>query len=399
MNNYPLATSTWDHQELQAIQSVIDKDIFSMGDSVAQFEKDFANFIGRKYCVMVSSGSAANLIATAALFYTKNPMLKRGDEVIVPAVSWSTTYFPLQQYGLKLKFVDIDLDTLNYDLEALDSAITADTKMIMVVNLLGNPNDFDVINNLIENRDIVVFEDNCESMGAEYKGKQAGTFGVVGTFSTFFSHHMATMEGGFVSTDDEEIYHILLSLRAHGWTRNLPQKNHVSDKSDDWFEESFRFVLPGYNVRPLEMSGAIGIEQLKKLPLFLKQRRENAKVFVELFKDHPDFIIQADIDNSSWFGFSLIIKPDSTLQRKNVINRLRENNIECRPIVTGNFTRNDVMKYLDYEVHKTLKNADHLHDNGFFVGNGHMLLDGSIRDLFNLLSETGVGWLFIYLKC
>ena len=389
MNNYPLATSTWDHQELQAIQSVIDKDIFSMGDSVAQFEKDFANFIGRKYCVMVSSGSAANLIATAALFYTKIPMLKKGDEVIVPAVSWSTTYFPLQQYGLKLKFVDIDLDTLNYDLEALDSAITADTKMIMVVNLLGNPNDFDVINNLIENRDIVVFEDNCESMGAEYKGKQAGTFGVVGTFSTFFSHHMATMEGGFVSTDDEEIYHILLSLRAHGWTRNLPQKNHVSDKSDDWFEESFRFVLPGYNVRPVEMSGAIGIEQLKKLPLFLKQRRENAKVFVELFKDHPDFIIQADIDNSSWFGFSLIIKPGSTLQRKNVINRLRENNIECRPIVTGNFTRNDVMKYFDYEVHKTLKNADHLHDNGFFVGNGHMLLDGSIRDLFNLLSETG----------
>jgi CDP-6-deoxy-D-xylo-4-hexulose-3-dehydrase len=119
MSNYPLATNTWDDKELQAIQSVIDKDIYSMGDSVAQFEQDFAQFINRKYCVMVSSGSAANLIATAALFYTKNPMLEKGDEVIVPAVSWSTTYFPLQQYGLKLKFVDIDLDTLNYDLEAL----------------------------------------------------------------------------------------------------------------------------------------------------------------------------------------------------------------------------------------------------------------------------------------
>ena len=116
MSNYPLATNTWDDKELQAIQSVIDKDIYSMGDSVAQFEQDFAQFINRKYCVMASSGSAANLIATAALFYTKNPMLKRGDEVIVPAVSWSTTYFPLQQYGLKLKFVDIDRDTLNYDL-------------------------------------------------------------------------------------------------------------------------------------------------------------------------------------------------------------------------------------------------------------------------------------------
>ena len=387
MSNYPLATSTWDHLELQAIQSVIDQDVYSMGDRVAQFERDFANFISRKFCVMVSSGSAANLIATAALFYTKNPMLKKGDEVIVPAVSWSTTYFPLQQYGLKLKFVDIDLDTLNYDLEALESAITTDTKMIMVVNLLGNPNDFDFINNLIKDKNIIIFEDNCESMGAEYKGKQAGTFGAVGTFSTFFSHHIATMEGGFVSTDDDEIYHILLSLRAHGWTRNLPQKNHVSNKSDVWFEESFRFVLPGYNVRPVEMSGAIGIEQLKKLPKFLKQRRKNASQFVELFREHPDFIIQKDIDNSSWFGFSLIIKPGSTLKRKDVINTLQKNKIDCRPIVTGNFTRNEVMKYFDYTVHQELKNADYLHENGFFVGNSQVVLQEEIEMLKNCLSK------------
>ena len=381
MNKYPLASSTWDGQELKAIQSVIDRDVYTMGDSVEKFERDFCTFVKSKYAVMVSSGSAANLIATAALFYTKNPMLKRGDEVIVPAVSWSTTYFPLQQYGLKLKIVDIDLDTLNYDLEALGSAITNNTKMIVAVNLLGNPNDFDVIDDLIMDKDIFIFEDNCESMGAEYKGKQTGTFGVVGTFSTFFSHHMATMEGGFVTTDDEEIYHVLLSLRAHGWTRNLPQKNHVSNKSDDWFEESFRFVLPGYNVRPIEMSGAIGIEQLKKLPSFLKQRRVNARLFVELFKDHPDFIIQKDIDSSSWFGFSLIIKPSSKLKRKNIVNKLQENKIDCRPIVTGNFTRNEVMRYFDYKVHKELKNADYLHENGFFVGNSQVDLERQIRFL------------------
>ena len=381
MNNYPLATSSWDDKELQAIQSVIDRDSYTMGDSVAQFEQDFAKFINRKYCVMVSSGSAANLIATAALFYTKNPMLKRGDEVIVPAVSWSTTYFPLQQYGLKLKFVDIDLYTLNYDLDALESAITVNTKMIMVVNLLGNPNDFDTINTLIKGKDIVVFEDNCESLGAEYKDKQTGTFGVMGTFSTFFSHHMATMEGGFVTSDNEELYHILLSLRAHGWTRNLPQQNCVSNKSDDWFDESFRFVLPGYNVRPVEMSGAIGIEQLKKLPSFLKQRRENAKLFVELFKDHPDFIIQKDIDNSSWFGFSLIIKSKSNLERKDVISKLQEKKIDCRPIVSGNFTRNEVMKYFDYEIHKNLRNSDYLHENGFFVGNSQVDLKNKIKYL------------------
>jgi len=384
-NSYPLATSTWDEKELNAIQSVIDKDIFTMGDSVKQFEEDFAKFLDKKYCVMVSSGSTANLIATAALFYTKNPMLKRGDEVIVPAVSWSTTYFPLQQYGLKLKFVDIDLETLNYDLEALESAITENTKMIMTVNLLGNPNDFDAINKLIEDKDIFILEDNCESMGAEYKGKQTGTFGVMGTFSTFFSHHMATMEGGFVTTDDEELYHILLSMRAHGWTRNLPKENKVCTKSDDWFEESFRFVLPGYNVRPVEMSGAIGIEQLKKLPSFLEQRRKNALTFVELFKNHKDFMIQKDIDNSSWFGFSLIIKPTSKLKRKEVIQKLQENKIDCRPIVTGNFTRNEVMKFFDYEIHEELTNADYLHDNGLFIGNSQVCLESEIEFLAEVL--------------
>ena len=348
---YQLASSTWDNKELDAIQSVIDRDMYSMGESVKQFELDFSKYLNTKYCVMTSSGSTANLIATAALFYTKNPKLKRGDEVIVPAVSWSTTYFPLQQYGLKLKFVDIDLETLNYDLTSLESAITDDTKMIMIVNLLGNPNDFDAINSLIEGKDILLIEDNCESMGAEYKGKQAGTFGIMGTFSTFFSHHMATMEGGFVTTNDEELYHILLSLRAHGWTRNLPDKNKVSNKSDDWFKESFRFVLPGYNVRPLEMSGAIGIEQLKKLPNFLENRRKNSELFIELFSNHKDFMIQKNIDNSSWFGFSLIIKPESNLKREEVVQKLVDNGIDCRPIVTGDFTQNEVMKFFDYEIH------------------------------------------------
>jgi len=384
MHNYPLATSTWDEKELAAIQSVIDKDMYTMGDSVRQFENDFSHFIDRKYSVMVSSGSAANLIATAALFFVKSSPLQRGDEVIVPAVSWSTTYFPLQQYGLKLKFVDIDLNTLNYDLNALEGAISEKTRLLMTVNLLGNPNDFDAIHALIKGKDIRLLEDNCESMGAEYHGKQTGTFGVMGTFSTFFSHHMATMEGGFVTTDNEELYHILLSLRAHGWTRNLPKENHVANKSDDWFEESFRFVLPGYNVRPVEMSGAVGVEQLKKLPVFLKQRRENAAFFIERFKDHPDFMIQQDIDKSSWFGFSLIIRPTSKLNRKDLVQKLQVNNIDCRPIVTGNFTRNDVMKYFDHEVHAELTNADYLHDHGFFIGNSQVNLSKEINYLYDV---------------
>lgn len=182
---YSLASSTWDDFELQAIQNVIESGHYSMGAYVAKFETEFANYVGSKYCVMVNSGSSANLIMTAALFYCRENRLKPGDEVIVPAVSWPTTYYPLAQYGLKLKFVDIDKHTLNYDLNALRDAISDKTKLLMVVNLLGNPNDFSAINAIINNREIIVIEDNCESMGALFQGKQTGTFGVMGSFSTF----------------------------------------------------------------------------------------------------------------------------------------------------------------------------------------------------------------------
>lgn len=376
---YKLATSTWDDKEIGAIQSVIESDLYSMGPKVEKFEKDFADFFGSKYAVMCSSGSTANLLMVAALFYTKNPYLKRGDEIIVPTVSWSTTYFPLQQYGLKLKFVDIDINTLNYDLAELKKAITENTKAIMAVNLLGNPNDFNEIHKLILGRNIVLIEDNCESMGAKYNNKFTGTFGLMGTFSSFFSHHIATMEGGVVITDNEELYHILLCIRAHGWTRNLPEKNHVSNKSEDWFEESFKFVLPGYNVRPLEMSGAIGIEQLKKLPSFIEQRKKNAELFIQLFRDSKRFIIQQEIGESSWFGFSLVINDNS--KRSEIIQLLTESNIDCRPIVTGDFTQNPVLKYFDYEVIGDIPNSKKIHNDGFFVGNSHLDLTNELNYL------------------
>ena len=387
MIKYPLASSTWDEKEMEAINSVIAKDMYTMGEGVKQFEDDFSKFFGSKYSVMVNSGSSANLIAVAALFYTKEPKLKRGDEVIVPAVSWSTTFYPLYQYGLKLKFIDVDLHTLNFDLEQLKAAISDKTKMILAVNLLGNPNDFDAIKEIIGNRDILLMEDNCESMGATYNGKFTGTFGIMGTFSTFYSHHMATMEGGVVCTDDEELYHILLCLRAHGWTRHLPKENKISNKSDNWFEESFRFLLPGYNVRPVEMSGVIGIEQLKKLPAFLEQRRKNAELFVSLFNDNPTFYIQEEIGNSSWFGFSLIIKPNANVDRLAIVKKLEENGIDCRPIVTGDFTKNEVLKYFDYEIFGKVKNANYLDTKGLFVGNHQIDLTKEIKHLYNVLKE------------
>ncbi len=386
---FPLATASWGQEELDAIQRVIASGMFTMGANVLAFEKAFAQYVGSQHCVMVNSGSSANLLMIAALFYTQNPKLKlqRGDEVIVPAVSWSTTYYPLYQYGLKIKFVDIDLHTLNYDLNQLQAAVTNKTRAIMAVNLLGNPNDFDRINTIIEGRDIVLVEDNCESMGATYRGKQTGTFGVLGTYSSFFSHHISTMEGGMIVTDDEELYQILLSLRAHGWTRNLPKHNLVcSDKSDDPFEESFRFVLPGYNVRPLEIEGAIGIEQVKRLPTIISERRKNGKLMQTGLDAHSDILIQQEIGESSWFGFSLVIRPGSQLTRKALVKELQELGFECRPIVAGNFAKNEVVKYFDSEVHGTLTNAEHIDRNGLFVGNHHYPITEAIEALVRGLS-------------
>jgi len=389
MTNYALASSTWNEKEFSAIQRVINSDMFTMGKEVAQYEKDFADFFGSKYALMVNSGSSANLLMIASLFFTKNSKIKlnRGDEVIVPAVSWSTTYFPLQQYGLKIKFVDIDPQTLNMDLDKLEVAITDKTRAILSVNLLGNPNDFGRINEIIAERNIFVLEDNCESMGATIDGKQAGTFGIMGTFSSFFSHHIATMEGGCVVTDDEELYHILLCIRAHGWTRNLPKFNKISgEKNDDPFEESFKFILPGYNVRPLEMSGALGIEQLKKLPSFIETRRKNAKLFQSLFENHPHLCIQQETGTSSWFGFSLIIKENAPYKRAELVKLLADNGIECRPIVTGNFLKNtEVLEYFDYEVSGTLDAAEYLDEHGLFVGNHQNDIEKEIKLLATIL--------------
>ena len=385
---YPLATTTWDSAEYDTLQNVIVSGHFTMGEKVKKYEEAFALHFGANYAVMVNSGSSANLLMVAALFFTKNEelKLKAGDEVIVPAVSWSTTYHPLQQYGLRVKFVDIDLHTLNYDLQALESAITPKTRMIFAVNLLGNPNDFAAIEALITGKNIVLIEDNCESMGAKFNGKMAGTFGVMGSFSSFFSHHISTMEGGMITTDDEELYHILLSMRAHGWTRNLPRFNKVTgEKSDDLFEESFKFVLPGYNVRPLELSGALGIEQLKKLPSLIENRRFNGALLQKHMGENPLVMIQQEVGVSSWFGFSLIIRPEAGLNRAELRALLNNAGFECRPIVAGNFNKNEVVKYFNHEIHGELKNADYLDSNGLFIGNHHYPLHEAIEKLAHVL--------------
>lgn len=381
---YPLATTTWDDAEYEAIKRVTESGRFTMGPLVRQFEASFAEHFGAGFGVMVNSGSSANLIAVAAAVLDPRFDLSRGDEVLVPAVSWPTTYYPLTQYGLRPRFVDIDLDTLNMDLDLLEEAIGPRTKAIFAVNLLGNPNDFVRLRALADRHGLILLEDNCESLGAVSDDISAGTAGLVGTFSSFFSHHIATMEGGIILTDDEQLYQEMLSLRSHGWTRDLPNENHVHNKTGNAWDDLFRFVLPGYNVRPLEMEGALGIEQLKKIPALIAGRRENARYFRERFAGIPSVRLQKEIGESSWFGFSLVLEEGLAGRRSDLVAAFAEAGIESRPIVAGNFTRNPVMAHLDAIVPDALPSADKIDADGLFVGNHHY----PVTDGIDLVAET-----------
>jgi CDP-6-deoxy-D-xylo-4-hexulose-3-dehydrase len=386
---YELAVSTWGPEEMEAIRRTLAEGRFTMGEQVATFEQEFARYFGMRYGVMANSGSSANLIATAALCYKKEHPLQRGDEVIVPAISWATTFHPLQQYGLRLRFVDVDLQTLNIDVRKLERALTPKTRMIVAVSILGNPAALDTIENFAAAHGLYLFEDNCESMDAEIAGRKTGTFGVVNTFSFFFSHHIATMEGGIVLTNDDELNHLLRSLRAHGWTRDLPAGSPLFERRGSDHFEAYRFILPGYNVRPLELSGAIGRQQLKKLPGMTAQRRRNYAIFQELFRGDDRFILQRENGKSSCFSFTIILNPAKGIDREKVFASLKEADIGFRMITGGCFLKHDVIKHYDHDVvDGSTPNADMAHDWGFFVGNYPQDLTPQIHRLREVLDKA-----------
>lgn len=375
MINYPLATDSWNWKEKLAILKVMVGGRYTMGPHVAKFEKEFADKIGSRNSIMTNSGSSANLVGLHALVLKKQ--IQSGSEVIVPAVSWSTTYFPIVQLGLIPVFVDIDINTFNIATKNITSAITPKTCAILAVNLLGNPCNLFTLKNICHNHKIELIEDNCESLGATICGKQTGTLGTFGTFSFFFSHHLQTMEGGMIVTDDDTLADYMRSLRAHGWIRDL-RTSDLYTKSGNAFEDSFKFVLPGYCVRPLEMSGAIGSVQLKKMDKMISKRRENAEVFFNEFSS--EFITQKEFHaKSSWFGFGVVLKDHRENMRDEIIQKLQSSGVEVRPIVAGNFTKQPVMKFLNSRIHGKLKDAEYLDKNGFFFGNDHRDLADKIK--------------------
>ncbi len=383
---WDLAVDTWGPEERAAINRVIDSGRYTIGPEVAAFEKAFAEYHGKRHAVMVNSGSSANLIAVAALSHKKERPLKRGDEVIVPAVSWATTYHPLQQYGLKLRFVDIEPDTLNIDTAQLEAALSPKTRAIVAVSILGNPAALDIIRAFADDHGLYFLEDNCESLDAELNGQKTGTFGDIGTFSFFFSHHISTSEGGMLITDDDETDALARAIRAHGWIRDVPDNVDLFETGDDIFSEAYRFVIPGYNVRPQEINAAVGLEQLKKLPAMTAARRKNLKLFQELFDGDERFQIQREHGKSSSFCFTIIVRPGCGFDRADVFGPLKDADIGFRMITGGSFPRHDAIKYFDYDIVGELTNADIVHDRGFFVGNHPFDLSEQITRLRDILN-------------
>lgn len=385
---YDLASTNWGQEELDAIARTLRAERFTMGEQVRAFEDAFAARIGVRHAVMVNSGSSANLVAVASLFHRRERPLRRGDEAIVPAISWATTFHPLQQYGLKLRFVDVELDTLNMDVSRLADALTPRTRLIVGVSILGNPASVDVMRAFADQHGLYFLEDNCESLGATLNGRWCGTFGHIGTFSTFYSHHLSTMEGGLLVTDDTETAHLARAIRNHGWARDLSPDSPVNAPASDDFFEAYRFVVPGYNVRPLEMCGAVGLVQLEKLDRMLELRRANAKHVARLFAGDQRFILQREHGVSSWFSFTVILNPEAGIDRARVMAAMREAGIGFRMITGGCFLRHEAVKFFDYETVGEIVNANIVHDHGFFVGNHPRDLSNEISRLHEVLDRA-----------
>lgn len=385
-----LNESSWGPEEFNAIRSCVDSDSFTMGEAVAEFELNFAEWLGSKFAIMVNSGSSANLLAASVLSFLSGSDKSMGT-VIVPALSWSTTYYPWIQNGYRLSFVDINEENFNLDLTILEGKITKDVVGICVPHILGADAGIQQIMSLAKKYKIWVVEDTCESLGAiatkASRKKKLGTFGDFGTFSFFRSHHISTMEGGMLVTDDFEKYAVAKSMRAHGWGRDVPYSKILKNTNHNGWKDRFTFYVPGYNLRPLEMSGAIGNYQLKRLDSFVAHRKVNAVYFKKKMENIPQIVLQDQGEGGSWMAFAFLIKDNDSKKRDELVELLENNGVETRPIVAGNFLKQPVMTHLSTKsiLDSSYPVADKLDSTGIMIANHGRDLTTELDFVLNLI--------------
>ncbi|MCW4018930.1 MAG: lipopolysaccharide biosynthesis protein RfbH [Candidatus Bathyarchaeota archaeon] len=389
--NVQYAGAVYDSEEVNGMINAILDGWFGVGKCTCKFEADFAKFVDVKKAVMVNSGSSANLLSVSALMQHNpgNGALKRGDEVLTPALAFPTTINPLIQNSLVPVFLDSDLGTYNMSIDHLPEALSSKTKAIMLSHTLGNPNDMDIILEFAEDYDLFVIEDSCDALGSMYDGKYVGSFGDLATFSFYPAHHITTGEGGCVVTNNEDLSKVVRSLRDWGraCTMNVCYPLGCSDKScprsasyeknykqtelPDDYDLRYSYFNMGYNFEPTEIQAAMGLAQLRKLPKFITQRKKNFMWLYDEFKNYEDFFILPKWSKESepcWFAFPLTVREEAPFRRKDIVKWLLRHRIESKLLFGGNITKHPAYTNAKFRVPQTLQNTDLVMHNSFFVG-------------------------------
>jgi CDP-6-deoxy-D-xylo-4-hexulose-3-dehydrase len=380
---WPLQEDALDRSDLEELQTFIrETNRFTQGPKVKEFEHSYAAWEGCRYCVFVNSGSSANLLLVNAL--KELSAWRDSDEVIVPAVTWSTSAAPVIQNGLEPVFVDVNLEDLSFDYTQIERCLTEKTRAIFVTHLLGFPANIPLLKKIIGDRNILIMEDCCESHGATINSIKVGNFGVGGTFSAYWGHHMTTIEGGMICTNNEELYKMLLIKRSHGLARELPPQYHDEIKKQyPDIDFRFLFLTSGFNLRNTEMHAVLGLAQLKRLGEVIEIRSRNYTRFTQICKKYQDALILPEARGVSSFALPFIFRESERMKRFQ--EKINLAGIESRPLISGNLLRHPFLrKYYDAS---RFPNADFLHSNAFYIGNNQFVDENRLQLLETLMNE------------
>jgi len=373
--SYPLIKNPFSNEDLLEGIKVIKSKQLTLSKKTTQIEKYFDNKFKVKNSTMVNSGSSANLLAFQTLInpYRKK-RLKPGDEVLVPTLSWSTTFWPIVQSNLKPVFVDCNIKNLNIDIEDLKKKITKKTKCLILVHVLGHCSNMDKIMKIVKKNKLILIEDNCESIGSKFKNRYLGSYGDFSSFSFYTSHQISGGEGGMLVCKDSKDFQIIRTLRSHGWVREIAQNTNTvfKFKKSKYLDKKFTFCNSGFNLRPTEVSSAIALSQLKKLDKIKKVRSNNYERIKKILQEDDkcskyfDFIEKNKLVSECWLSFPIILK--KKIDKIKFLNRLSKLGVESRPIISGDFSQQPALNKYKIKKQKKYKNADYIHKYGFYIG-------------------------------
>ena len=394
----PYAGRVFDHEEMISLVDCCLDFWLTAGRFAKKFETQFAQFLGVRYVSLTNSGSSANLLAISALTSPRlgSGRLRPGDEVITTAASFPTTVNPIVQNSLVPVFVDVELGTYDVDSSMLDEALSEKTKAVFLAHTLGNPFDLESVSKFCDENDLYLLEDSCDALGSNYAGRLVGSFGDISTFSFYPAHHITMGEGGAVATNSFEHKRNVESFRD--WGRDCwcePGADNTCGKRFDWqlgnlprgYDHKYVYSHLGYNLKVVDMQPAVGVAQLRKLPLFIEARKKNFRYLFDALKDHEDQLVlprATPKSDPSWFGFPLTIRDEASFTRDEIVAYLERKKIATRPLFAGNITCQPAYADVTYRIVGDLTNTDLIMNNTFWVG----LYPGLTEEMMNYVANS-----------